>query len=225
MIYLSTVIKIIFTFLATKFLSSGREDVDVRMLLQGRPFAIEIVNPKISHIYDSDLVHLNKMINNTTENIKLENGLKILTKNSLKKLKEGECLKTKSYRALCIFKQTANRIDLIEKLQNLKNLKIIQNTPLRVLHRRALFPRKRVIYEIRARFPSSKELINYYKQIKFIKDNWTYIIIDLKTQAGTYVKEFVHGDFGRTKPNLCHLLKSEIDIGALDVTDIALEWP
>lgn len=33
----------------------------------------------------------------------------------------------------------------------------------------------------------------------------------------SYIKEFVHGDFGRTKPNLCDLLKTETDILELDV--------
>ena len=33
----------------------------------------------------------------------------------------------------------------------------------------------------------------------------------------SYVKEFVHGDFGRTKPNLGELLNRETDILQLDV--------
>ena len=39
----------------------------------------------------------------------------------------------------------------------------------------------------------------------------------LNTQAGTYIKEFVHGDFGRTQPNLGTLLKTDADILELDV--------
>lgn len=39
----------------------------------------------------------------------------------------------------------------------------------------------------------------------------------LTTQAGTYVKEFVHGDFGRTKPNLTIILNRFVDILELDV--------
>ena len=31
-------------------------------------------------------------------------------------------------------------------------------------------------------------------------------ILHLSTSAGTYVKEFVHGDFGRTIPNLSSIL-------------------
>ena len=37
------------------------------------------------------------------------------------------------------------------------------------------------------------------------------------TQRTSYIKEFVHGDFGRTKPNLCQLLKMDTDILELDV--------
>ena len=33
----------------------------------------------------------------------------------------------------------------------------------------------------------------------------------------SYIKEFVHGDFGRTKPNLGELLNSQTDILQLDV--------
>lgn len=47
----------------------------------------------------------------------------------------------------------------------------------------------------------------------------------LQTQAGTYVKEFVHGDFDRTSPNMRKLLKSDVDIIALDVIAINLDWP
>jgi len=47
----------------------------------------------------------------------------------------------------------------------------------------------------------------------------------LKTQAGTYIKEFAHGDFGRTKPNLGDLLNTETDILQLDVESVDVDWP
>ncbi|VDO72289.1 unnamed protein product [Onchocerca flexuosa] len=50
----------------------------------------------------------------------------------------------------------------------------------------------------------------------------------METQAGTYVKEFVHGDFGRTRPSLADLLNvecGEIDILELDVEGVDMEWP
>lgn len=47
----------------------------------------------------------------------------------------------------------------------------------------------------------------------------------VQTQAGTYVKEFVHGDFGRTVPNVGQIIGMNVDIMALDVTAINLDWP
>lgn len=45
--------------------------------------------------------------------------------------------------------------------------------------------------------------------------------LNLKTQAGTYVKEFVHGDLGRTTPSIAELLKCNADIVSLDVEVIS----
>ncbi len=45
----------------------------------------------------------------------------------------------------------------------------------------------------------------------------------LTTQAGAYVKEFVHGDFGRTKPNLTIILDRFVDILELDVLVCAIQ--
>lgn len=50
-------------------------------------------------------------------------------------------------------------------------------------------------------------------------------IVQVTTQAGTYIKEFVHGDFGRTTPNLTEILGFKADILALDVKSINLDWP
>jgi tRNA pseudouridine synthase 10 len=50
----------------------------------------------------------------------------------------------------------------------------------------------------------------------------------LETQAGTYVKEFVTGDFGRTRPSLADLMEIElgkVDILQLDVEHVDLDWP
>jgi hypothetical protein len=51
------------------------------------------------------------------------------------------------------------------------------------------------------------------------------IVLDIVTQAGTYVKELVHGEFGRTEPSIASMMNLEIDIVALDVMDIDLNFP
>ena len=54
-----------------------------------------------------------------------------------------------------------------------------------------------------------------FKTFFFVKQVFR---LTLTTQAGTYVKEFVHGDLGRTTPNLREILNiPDLDIIALDV--------
>ena len=48
--------------------------------------------------------------------------------------------------------------------------------------------------------------------------------LSLCTSAGTYIKEFVHADDGRTTPSLGKLLDCETAILQLDVNEIHLEW-
>ena len=42
----------------------------------------------------------------------------------------------------------------------------------------------------------------------------------MTTSAGTYVKEFVHGDRGRTRPNVGLVLGCDADILQLDVVEL-----
>jgi len=142
----------------------------------------------------------------------------------LKKLKEGENVKTKFYRALCVCRdESSNSLLQLENLNKLRNVKIVQKTPIRVLHRRPLSPRTRIVYEMRARWAKPHELKELLHTVAESAD--MFFVLDIKTQAGTYVKEFVHGDFGRTKPSLRDFLNIEVDIIALDVTGINLKWP
>ncbi|XP_011638037.1 putative tRNA pseudouridine synthase Pus10 [Pogonomyrmex barbatus] len=205
-----------------KFLSSGREDVDVRNIHDGRPFAVELLNPRMTNITSELLTYLMDNINQSTKQVQITSNLKILSRLDLKKLKEGENVKTKFYRALCICRNVNGDLPRLEHLNNLKNIKIIQKTPLRVLHRRPLSPRTRVIYEMRARWAKPHELKALHTAAESTD---VFFILDVKTQAGTYVKEFVHGDFGRTNPSLCNFINAEVDIVALDVTGINLIWP
>lgn len=72
-----------------------------------------------------------------------------------------------------------------------------------MLHRRSLAVRSKVIHRLRATY------INQH-----------YMHICLLASAGTYIKEFVHGDLGRTVPSVGSLLNSEADILQLDVTNV-----
>jgi tRNA pseudouridine synthase 10 len=50
-----------------------------------------------------------------------------------------------------------------------------------------------------------------------------YFKLTLTTSAGTYVKEFVNGDFGRTVPSVGSLLDCHAEIVQLDVVDVHLQ--
>lgn len=51
------------------------------------------------------------------------------------------------------------------------------------------------------------------------------IVLDVTTEAGTYIKELVHGELGRTSPSIRSIIDQWIDIVALDVMRIDLDWP
>lgn len=44
--------------------------------------------------------------------------------------------------------------------------------------------------------------------------------IELRTESGTYIKEWVEGDGGRTDPNLSQLVGAPLTVEALDVLEI-----
>jgi tRNA pseudouridine synthase 10 len=54
--------------------------------------------------------------------------------------------------------------------------------------------------------------------------NPQWFVLQMVAQAGTYIKEFCHGDFGRTAPNVGQLLGGiEVQIQELDVTHICMD--
>uniref|UniRef100_A0A674BF08 tRNA pseudouridine synthase Pus10 n=1 Tax=Salmo trutta TaxID=8032 RepID=A0A674BF08_SALTR len=185
------------------FSSSGREDVDVRTLGNGRPFALELLNPHRARFNKAEVRQLQETINQSSDKIRVRD-LQIVSRDAMGHMKEGEEDKTKSYTALIWTQKAINKDDITF----LEETKVTQKTPLRVLHRRPLAVRERVIHTMSTCFLDAH-----------------HFHLKLRTQAGTYIKEFVHGDFGRTKPNLCDLLKSETDILELDVESVDVDWP
>jgi len=186
--------------------SSGREDVDVRTLGNGRPFIIECTKPRYIPNKD-DIVNMAIQVNKS-EGVRIEKVCQI-DRQATKLLLEGETNKRKEYRAYCYSDRELDgdeltRLNLTEKV-------LKQRTPIRVLHRRNNDVRERTVHHCVAHFWEGKS------------KNWFYI--DLETQAGTYIKEFVHGDFGRTVPNVSNLVGAEVDIVGLDVMNVKLEWP
>ncbi len=91
----------------------------------------------------------------------------------------------------------------VERILSQFNGKTIrQRTPLRILGTKRDRVRERKIYEI--------------KILEF-KEN--EIKVELETESGLYVKEFVHGDNGRTEQNLAEFLNG-VKLESLDVIEI-----
>ena len=188
------------------FSSSGREDVDVRMLGNGRPFLVEFLNPRNHTLTSEDLESVQRDINSSTTRIQVQR-LTIVSKESTNILKKGEEEKVKCYSSV-IWSPEEVSPESIRFLDEISNLELDQRTPIRVLHRRTLATRKRTVYDLKAQYIDSH-----------------HFTLLLSTQAGTYVKEFVHGDFGRTQPNLRVLMRQDVDILSLDVLEVKLDWP
>lgn len=191
-----------------RFSSAGREDVDVRMLGTGRPFIVELVNPRTRALSRDLLAMIQKEVNAETKMVALRD-LQLIEKDETAILKDGEESKTKTYS--CIVwteKDYSEKQDELRQILSVKDLVLKQKTPLRVMHRRVISVREKTIHDLR---------------FEMIKPH--FFRLWLSTQAGTYIKEFIHGDFGRTQPNLTSMLGCAADILVLDVEAINMPWP
>lgn len=189
------------------FSSSGREDVDVRCLGRGRPFVLEIPNSMKTKISSETAGKMEEMILKS-DKVSVRD-LQMVSREDLVHIKTGEEKKKKIYRAMCKLDEPITD-DMLTKLEMPGGFQIEQITPIRVLHRRPLHARPRTVFSVKPfSHPTDKDLI----------------ILDIVTQAGTYIKELVHSDFGRTTPSLSSILGKSMDIVALDVMAIDLDWP
>ncbi len=184
-----------------RFHGGGREDIDARMLGSGRPFVVEIKEPKTRMI---DLAALQQQINELAkDNIEVEN-LEWSDRDTIRNIKALAQIKEKTYRVLV---ETRDPIspELIQKAdETLSGVLLQQRTPQRVLHRRADKLRVKKIYE----FKTAQLEIQKFEII-------------VKCQGGCYVKELITGDEGRTQPNFSELLNTQATVLELDVLHVA----
>ncbi|XP_021737137.1 putative tRNA pseudouridine synthase Pus10 [Chenopodium quinoa] len=189
-----------------KFHAAGREDIDVRMLGSGRPFLLEIQNPRMLPS-ELSLKEMEMKINSLEGKLVKVKNLKVVDEQVWTLMREGEAEKQKQYTALVWISRQLEDKDLVT-LSLLKDLKLSQRTPVRVLHRRSPLEREKIIHSI---------------NIEKMSGSTQYFLLHLCTQAGTYIKEFVHGDLGRTYPSLGSILGCRAEILQLDVTDVKMD--
>lgn len=182
---------------AAKFHGAGREDIDVRMLGNGRPFVLEIKEPKIRSI---DLEELQNKINyHAAGKVEISN-LDFVEKERRSIIKNSSTETYKTYRAIIELEKEVYQGDLAL----LDSMKVInQRTPVRVSHRRADKIRERRIKRIETKIMDSR-----------------YIEMIIECQGGLYIKELIDGDQDRTTPSVSEVLKTRAKCMKLDVLDV-----
>ena len=179
----------------TAFHGAGREDIDALMLGTGRPFALEIKEPKIRRL---DLARLQQEINEGAVGRVEVCGLQFVQGSVVERLKKTEAEKT--YEAKVRFARPVTAEQFQAVVGSLQGATIEQRTPSRVRHRRADLVRLRRVLEISGDLLSSTEAV-----------------IKIHCEGGLYIKELVSGDGGRTRPSLSELLAIPAAVTELNV--------
>jgi tRNA pseudouridine synthase 10 len=128
--------------------------------------------------------------------------LQFADRDAVRKLKKKE-MAEKIYKIAIKFDRSISdeELELIE--EKLTNVIIRQQTPLRVLHRRADRIREKHIYKAKTKrlTPDSAEM-------------------RIHCQGGLYIKELITGDEGRTKPCVSEIINAKTEPLELDVLSI-----
>jgi len=188
----------------SKFHGAGREDIDVKMLGTGRPFVLELINPKVRTI---DLKKIQDKVNKSNKRKIKVNDLQYSSKERVKNLKLSAENTKKVYVAKVISKKAISKSQFDVLLKKLKTIyekqNLQQRTPIRVSHRRADKIREKKIFRVEG---------------KFIKPNVSEFIVE--AQGGTYIKELISGDAGRTTPSFSDIYGFTLECKKLDVIQI-----
>ena len=181
-----------------KFHGAGREDIDVLMLGSGRPFVLEIKEPKIRKL---DLQKLEEEINKINEGKTSYHNLHVCERKRKAEIKQSSPDTYKVYSALVKCDEAFDK-DKLDELTKLNE--IHQQTPLRVLRRRADKVRIKHVLDL------SYEII----------DDKTFSM-RIKTEGGLYIKELISGDEGRSHPNVGEILGVNAICEQLDVIEVS----
>jgi tRNA pseudouridine synthase 10 len=181
--------------------AGGREDIDVRTLGTGRPFVVEVKDPKKRRI---DLNQLYDIIEKYSNGKIIVKNLCYVDRSIVRKINVYSRVHEKRYRLVIKFQKNNLTEDIIAKIKGLSGGVIRQRTPRRVLHRRVDKERLKRVYNI----------------IPRLIDEHT-LELDILCQGGLYVKEFATSDEGRTKPSIAEVVGEVPEIVELDVIEIA----
>jgi tRNA pseudouridine synthase 10 len=185
-----------------KFHGAGREDIDVLMLGNGRQFVFEMLKAKRDTV---DMEDLAAEINRRAEGAIEVFDFKMCDRKRVAVVKETHC--SKEYRARVRFDEGvevdfAASEEKLTELQGQGRIDLIQKTPSRVAHRRADIDRPRWI------------------EITAWERDGNDFLVSILSQHGTYIKESISSDGGRSQPSLSSLLGAACTCVELDVLEI-----
>jgi tRNA pseudouridine synthase 10 len=189
------------------FHGAGREDIDALMLGTGRPFILELKDPRRR---GADLADLERRVNAATattgvaiRDLRMAEGAEVAA------IKEGEY--GKEYVAHCLAEAPLPRAAVLAAAAALTGTTLDQRTPDRVSHRRADLVRKRTVHKV------TLEAMEADPAQRFS--------IRVHAASGTYIKEMVSGDEGRTAPSFAQLAGVPMKVEFLDVVAILDDQP
>ena len=181
-----------------KFHGAGREDIDVLMLGSGRPFVLEIKEPRIRKL---DYPKLEECLNKVNEGKTSYHNLHVCARRRKAEIKQSSPDTYKVYNAIVKCDEAFDK-DKLEELTKLNE--IHQQTPLRVLRRRTDMVRVKHVLDL------SYEIIDDDK-----------FSMRIKTEGGLYIKELISGDEGRSNPNVSEILGVNAICEQLDVIEVS----
>jgi tRNA pseudouridine synthase 10 len=185
----------------TKMHSVGREDVDARMLGRGRPFVLELGMPRVRTF---DLAPIQEALNRTLAGEIAVEQFQFADRDLLDRMVRMS--PDKSYRAAVECHAPVPR-EAVDRLGSLRDLMLRQETPRRVLHRRPNLVRRRTVRTCSVEISETGPIIRRFD-------------LTVRVQSGTYIKELISGDEGRTTPSISAILRAPCDCAELDVLEV-----
>ena len=185
------------------FQGCGREDADVRMLGSGRPFIAELARP-MRRRFDGAAVRAAAAGASggaadfpVLFPVRREDGQRIPSDHPPKR-----------YRARVVVEGGAAAGDAERLAAGLSGAVLAQRTPVRVTRSRADLVRERRVLEARA---------------ALLRDG--SLELEVRTEAGAYIKEMISGDGGRTSPSAASILGRPCACAELDVLEVEMADP
>ncbi|MCS7094737.1 MAG: tRNA pseudouridine(54/55) synthase Pus10 [Thaumarchaeota archaeon] len=186
-----------------RFHAAGREDVDATVEGTGRPFVLELLEPTRRrgdlHLYAE---RVREFSGNWVEVI----DLGYASRAEVRFLKTEVEKKVKSYKVKVTFREPVPPEAIDRVCSALRGAVVSQRTPTRVLRRKGERLRHKRVHDASAIMLNERTY------------EFTFVV-----DGGTYVKEIVHGDNGRTTPSVYECIG--IEPVSIELTVLGVQYP